>query len=182
MRETVLDVAARLTSSERQAVYGHPRLHFACTAAMVEAYLLRRGWTAPEGGLLPEDWACIMGLDKLARQAGNLTATGSLHADTLADQAGYARTGEMLSEPTTGTPPCATSRARASHERDLVPTDNHDGTYTYALAGEDNAPTSAPPRRFSIGATWTSVGPPPAVRLANWSSAGAAESQPDGEA
>lgn len=138
MRETVLDVAARLTSSERQAVYGHPRLHFACTAAMVEAYLLRRGWTAPEGGLLPEDWSCIMGLDKLARQAGNLTAEGKLHADTLADQAGYARTGEMLSEPTTGTAPCGTSRPRMASLPARDPVDNGDGSYTYSWAGEDS--------------------------------------------
>lgn len=99
-RETVLEEAARLTSSDRQRVYGHPRLHFACTAALVTAYLIRRGWTPPAGGcLLAEDWPQIMGLDKTARQAGNLSATGKLHRDSLADQAGYARTAEMLDEP-----------------------------------------------------------------------------------
>lgn len=97
-RETVLEEAARLTSSDRQRVYGHPRLHFACTAALVTAYLIRRGWTPPAGGLLPEDWPQIMSLDKTARQAGNLAATGKLHRDSLADQAGYARTAEMLGE------------------------------------------------------------------------------------
>lgn len=95
---TILDEAAAATSSDRPSVYGHPRLHFGCTAAFVEAYLIRRGWTPPEGGLLPADWAEIMTLDKVARQAGSLTATGKPHRDTNVDKAGYARTSEMLGE------------------------------------------------------------------------------------
>lgn len=96
---TILDEAARLTSADRNKVYGHPRLHFACTAAMVQAYLIRRGWTPPPGGLLPADWVQIIGLDKASRQAGNLNVTGELHRESSIDQAGYARTGEMLGEP-----------------------------------------------------------------------------------
>ena len=95
---TILDTAATLTSADRNVIYGHPLLHFRCTAALVEAYLIRRGWTAPAGGLLPADWAQIMVLDKTSRQAGSLSATGKLHKDSLVDQAGYARTGEMLDE------------------------------------------------------------------------------------
>ena len=93
---TILDDAADLTADSRNKVYGHPSLHFACTASMVEAYLVRRGWTPPAGGLLPADWVQIMILDKASRNAGNLAGTGRLHRDSLVDQAGYARTGEML--------------------------------------------------------------------------------------
>lgn len=96
---TILDEAAALTSRDRNKVYGHPRLHFACTAAMIQAYLIRRGWTPPPGGLLAADWSQMIILDKTARQAGNLSATGALHRDSSIDQAGYARTGEMLGEP-----------------------------------------------------------------------------------
>jgi hypothetical protein len=67
---------------------------------MVEAYLVRRGWTPPPEGMLPADWVEIMIIDKVARQAGNLTAYKVLHRDSAVDQAGYARTGEMLSEET----------------------------------------------------------------------------------
>ncbi len=95
---TILDEAARLTSADRQKVYGHPRKHFAATAAMLEAYLIRRGWTPPPGGFLPADWAMAMTIDKIARNAGNLTARGALHRDSLVDIAGYARTGEKLTE------------------------------------------------------------------------------------
>lgn len=95
---TILEEAARLTSADRNKVYGHPRLHFACTAAMVQAYLIRRGWTPPEGGFLPSDWPVVMMIDKIARSAGNLTARGALHRDSLVDIAGYARTGEKLTE------------------------------------------------------------------------------------
>ncbi len=99
MSETILEEAARATSNDRNKVYGHPRLHFTCTAAMVQAYLVRRGWTPPPEGLLAADWVQIIGLDKTSRQAGNLCATKKLHRDTSVDQAGYARTGEMLDEP-----------------------------------------------------------------------------------
>lgn len=96
--QNILEEAAKLTSADRQKVYGHPRLHFACTAALVTAYLHRRGLLKDGAALLPADWQQIIGLDKAARQAGSLTATGKLHRDSLADQAGYARTGEMLDE------------------------------------------------------------------------------------
>jgi hypothetical protein len=96
---TILDEAAEATSSSRRKVYGHPRLHFACTAACVTAYLHRRGLLKPGAALMPEDWVEIMILDKVSRQGGNLTAVGKLHRDSGVDQAGYARTGEMLDEP-----------------------------------------------------------------------------------
>lgn len=96
---TILDDAAAATSSDRPSIYGSPRLHFACTAALVHAYLIRRGWTPPPEGLLAYDWAEIMGLDKIARNAGSITATGKPHRDTNVDKAGYARTSEMLDEP-----------------------------------------------------------------------------------
>jgi hypothetical protein len=96
---TILDEAAAATSKDRNRVYGHPRLHFACTAASVTAYLHRRGLLKDGAALLPEDWSQMMILDKVSRQAGNITRTGKLHRDSLLDQAGYARTGEMLDEP-----------------------------------------------------------------------------------
>ncbi len=98
MTETILDEAARATSNDRNKVYGHPRLHFTCTAATVTAYLHRRGLLKEGAALLAEDWSQIIILDKVSRQAGNLTAHGKLHRDSLVDQAGYARTGEMLDE------------------------------------------------------------------------------------
>jgi hypothetical protein len=99
-KKNILELAQEATGSNRPSIYGHPILHFTCTAAMVTAYLVRRGWTPPPGekGLMPEDWPQVMALDKQARQAGNLTAHKKLHIDSLVDTAGYARTAEMLSE------------------------------------------------------------------------------------
>lgn len=91
---TILDEAASLTSGDRQRAYGHPRKHFGCTAAMVSAYLVRKGWTPPPGTALDgKDWACLIALDKIARYAGGRKR------DCLVDLAGYARTAEMLDEP-----------------------------------------------------------------------------------
>lgn len=96
--ENILEEALKVTSGPRKSAYGHPRKHFLCTAKMVEAYLIRRGWTPPESGLLPQDWAMLISLDKISRQAGSLTDRGVSHRDSLVDQAGYARTVEMLDE------------------------------------------------------------------------------------
>jgi hypothetical protein len=97
---TILDKAAEVTGGDRSSIYGHPLRHFTCTAGMVTHYLIRRGWTPPPGeqGLLPEDWAQLMTLEKTSRQAGALVATGRIHEDTAVDQAGYARTAEMVDE------------------------------------------------------------------------------------
>lgn len=96
---SILEKAIVATSTDRPSVYGHPRKHFACTAAFVTAYLKRRGLLRDDAAVTPEDWTQLMALDKIARQAGSLTETGQLHMDTLVDQAGYARTAEMLTEP-----------------------------------------------------------------------------------
>ncbi len=90
--ESILDEAQRLTSSDRQGAYGHPRLHFTCTAAMVTAYLHRRGLLREGAALEPEDWAMLISLDKIARNAG------TRKRDNLVDLAGYARTAEMLGD------------------------------------------------------------------------------------
>lgn len=90
--ETVLEEAARLTSGDRQKDYGHPRLHFACTAALVSTYLRRRGLLTDTAQLDAQDWACLMLLDKISRYAGGRKR------DCLVDVAGYARTAEMLGE------------------------------------------------------------------------------------
>ncbi len=91
--ETVLEEAARYTSGDRQKAYGHPRKHFACTAALVTAYLRRRGLLTDTAQLDAQDWACLIALDKVARYAGGRKR------DCLVDLAGYARTAEMLDEP-----------------------------------------------------------------------------------
>lgn len=95
---TILDKARQLTSADRSKVYGHPRDHFAASAAMLTAYLHRRGLLAAGKVIVAQDWAMIMTLDKVVRNAGNLTARSELHLDSLIDIAGYARTGEMLGE------------------------------------------------------------------------------------
>lgn len=92
-RATILDEAAKLTSADRQAVYGHPRNHFGCTAALVTGYLQRRGLLVKGASLDGHDWACLMMLDKVSRYAG------TRGRDSLVDVAGYARTAEMLDEP-----------------------------------------------------------------------------------
>lgn len=91
--ETVLEEAARYTSGDRQKAYGHPRKHFACTAALVTAYLRRRGLLTDTAQLDAQDWACLMMLDKVSRYAGGRKR------DCLVDVAGYSRTSEMLDEP-----------------------------------------------------------------------------------
>lgn len=86
--ETVLDEAARLTSSERQGDYGDPSDDFYRTALM---------WTAILDGKLREDAEveaadvplCMIAV-KLARQSH------SHKRDNLVDIAGYARTAAMV--------------------------------------------------------------------------------------
>jgi hypothetical protein len=89
LSETVLDEAQRITSRDRQDVYGHPGDDFARTAGMVSA-LLRDKLTAP---ITPGEWASVMVLVKLSRLQ---TTPG--HRDSLVDIAGYARCAEMVYE------------------------------------------------------------------------------------
>jgi hypothetical protein len=87
-QESVLDEAKRITSTDRQSDYGHPRDDFARTALM---------WTGIFGGKLREgesitasDVPLCMIAVKLARQAHRHKR------DNLVDIAGYARTAAMV--------------------------------------------------------------------------------------
>lgn len=82
--ETILDTAARITATERQADYGHPREDFERTAAM---------WSAILGVHVPADRVplCMIAL-KISRHCHKPKR------DNLVDIAGYARTIERLQE------------------------------------------------------------------------------------
>ena len=83
-RATILDEAERLTSSDRQRAYGHPKQNFAVIAGMWSHYL--------QVEVTPRQVAMCFALAKVARDR---------HApkrDNLVDLAGYARTAEMLDE------------------------------------------------------------------------------------
>lgn len=82
---TILDEAAKLTSQDRQAVYGHPADDYARTAAMWSAYL------GVEVTALQAQMCMV--LVKVSRLANTPT-----HRDSLVDIAGYARTYEMTLE------------------------------------------------------------------------------------
>lgn len=82
---TILDEAAQLTSTDRQAVYGHPADDYARTAAMWSAYL------GVEVTALQAQMCMV--LVKVSRLANTPT-----HRDSLVDIAGYARTYEMTLE------------------------------------------------------------------------------------
>lgn len=92
MKNTILQDAAKLTSTDRQKTYGHPRENFHSEAAAWSAYLWSRGLVERGTFLEPRDVAQLNILQKSIRQA---------HApkrDNLTDIAGYARTEEMLGE------------------------------------------------------------------------------------
>lgn len=92
MKKTVLQVAQQLTSADRQKTYGHPSENFANIAEAWSAYLHARGLLAREVVLEPRDVAQFNILQKSMRQGHRPTT------DNLTDQAGYARTEEMLGE------------------------------------------------------------------------------------
>lgn len=92
MKITILTKAASLTAVDRQKVYGHPRENFANVAEAWSAYLHARGLLARDVVLEPRDVAQFNILQKSMRQ-GNCPTQ-----DNLVDQAGYARTEEMLDE------------------------------------------------------------------------------------
>ena len=87
-RESILEEAIRLTSQDRQAIYGHPRDHFKKTIGLVNA-MLSDYLKKP---LESEQWPKIMICDKLAR------SMNSYKRDNMADIAGYAQTHEMVVE------------------------------------------------------------------------------------
>lgn len=91
-KATILDEATKLTSVERQKTYGHPRENFSNIAEAWSAYLHARGLLARDVWLAPRDVSQFNVLQKSMRQ-GFLPKR-----DNLLDQAGYARTEEMLSE------------------------------------------------------------------------------------
>lgn len=84
--ETILEEAARLTSTDRQATYGHPRENHGKTAALWTAQLgmkLRNPITARE-----VCWLNV--LQKASRDSY------SPKRDNLTDGAGYLRNAEMI--------------------------------------------------------------------------------------
>ena len=87
-RATVLDDAARLTATDRQDAYGHPRDNFQNIADLWSTYLSDRLSVA----LTPRDVALMNVLTKCAREMQ------APKRDNLVDIAGYARTAEMLDE------------------------------------------------------------------------------------
>lgn len=81
----ILEEAAKLVSSERNARYGHPKVAFAQIAA---------------------GWKIVLGIDVTPVQVGQCLVMMKIcrhiqrpeHTDSLTDIAGYARTLEMLGE------------------------------------------------------------------------------------
>lgn len=90
---TVLDQAAQLVDGDRQDAYGHPSVNHACTAALWEAYLTRRGDSErPWQGIDAYDVCLLNILQKVSRLAHSRTRDG------LVDIAGFARNAEMVGE------------------------------------------------------------------------------------
>jgi len=94
--ETILSEAARLTSADRQRQYGHPREHFARTAAALTARFSTGTDPLFRRVMDPQEWPLMMALDKLA---GRGQDTRAIKRDSLVDVAGYCRTIEMCGEP-----------------------------------------------------------------------------------
>ena len=88
MNETIIEEAARITSSVREREYGHPGLHHAATAKVFAAYLERTG--KPLAELDAVDLEVGMMLDKIMRFANQRKR------DSLVDIVGYARCAERV--------------------------------------------------------------------------------------
>lgn len=80
-RETMLAEAARLTSGDRNAAYGHPYTNLTHMADMVTAYL--DGKYGSSRSLTAEDMAWIMVLAKISR------TVASFKDDNYIDSAAY---------------------------------------------------------------------------------------------
>lgn len=87
-KETILEEAQRLTSNDRQELYGHPSDDFNRTAALINAWLGDR-LNVP---LTAEDVIVCMVMVKLSRQR-NMPKR-----DNIVDAAGYLRLIEMVQE------------------------------------------------------------------------------------
>ena len=88
--ETILQEATRLTGGNRQSDYGHPRRHFAKTAAL---------WSAWKGvDFSPADVACFFMLDKLSRESNRPKR------DNRVDIAGYAHCLDLVESSDPGKP------------------------------------------------------------------------------
>ena len=88
-KSTVLERAAKAVE-DRRTRYGPPNEHFARTIGMLNA-LFAHKLREP---LVVEDWPAMMMIDKLARRSESPD-----NLDHLIDIAGYARTAELLHEP-----------------------------------------------------------------------------------
>jgi hypothetical protein len=88
-KRTILDEAARVTSTDRNDAYGAPDINHGCTAELISAYLSRKyGRRVP----FDADDVCVANLcQKISRLAHT-----PRHRDSLVDIAGYARNIEMM--------------------------------------------------------------------------------------
>lgn len=76
-------------NEDRQSKYGHPRVHFRRTVALLNAV----GFERHDRPLTPEDWPTIMILDKIARSCVDVELE-----DNPVDVEGYARCWRILLE------------------------------------------------------------------------------------
>jgi hypothetical protein len=89
-RETVLEEADRIVNGSRNASYGDPAGNHGCTAAMVTAYLRRRGYLVEGAEVDDYDICWINTLQKASRDAN------TRKRDNLVDAAGYMRNAELI--------------------------------------------------------------------------------------
>lgn len=93
--ENILEEALRLTSSDRQAAYGHPAHHFGRTAAALTARFSGGPDPLFRRTMSPQEWGLMVAVDKLV---GRGEDTRNVKRDSLVDCAGYCRTVEMVME------------------------------------------------------------------------------------
>lgn len=89
----LLEQAEKLTSVDRQDVYGHPVEDFQRTADMWSGYL-----GLPRNTITPMDVAQMMILVKASRIRNTVVKGLDPHFDSHVDQAGYAKCGWMCAE------------------------------------------------------------------------------------